>query len=168
MALALNISTTFLISADQSNPDQIGNAADLKINTGVDSKLAFVGMTKLFTARKVLTVASSIMDIDLTQLTDRWGNLIVWNAIYGFYFKNRDVSGASGLHIGGAASNPWTAPFNGQTTACLQLDSGGEIMLTTPNRGFPVTATSKVLRFQNDHSSPSGPAVTFDMYFWGK
>lgn len=113
-----------------------------------------------------ITIASSTYDVDISLLADAFGNLLVAKKIYKIVIVNNDVSGGSGLKIGGAASNAWTALFDGSTTAKHTIAPGGRYVNENPYAGFSVTGGSKVLRFTNDAASPSG-AASFNMHLWG-
>ena len=112
--------------------------------------------TKFYLATRTITIASSILDIDLTLLADVFGNVLGFTKIYRLVAHNNDATGGSGVLIGGAASNAWSAPFNGSTTAKTTLPAGGDWVISAPYAGYNVTAGSKVLRLMNDAASPSG------------
>lgn len=112
--------------------------------------------TKFYLATRTITVSSSTLDIDLTLLTDIFGNVLNFSKIYRMVLHNNDATGGSGVLVGGAASNAWSAPFNGSTTSKFTLPAGGDLVFSSPYAGYNVTAGSKVLRLTNDAASPTG------------
>jgi hypothetical protein len=122
--------------------------------------------TKYYEGQHSITIASSTYDIDLTQLTDVFGNVLNFSKIYKIVVVNNDLTGGSGLILRSNPTNGWTALFNGSTTGQQLIQAGGRYTNESPYGGFNVTAGSKVLRIQNDAASPSGNA-SFNLHLWG-
>ncbi len=122
--------------------------------------------TKYYAGQHSITVASNTYDIDLTLLTDIFGNVLNFSRINLILIHNNTVAGGSDLLIGGAGSNPWTGPWNGSSTAKNLVPPGGDWRQSAPYTGFLVNGGSKVLRITNDDASPTGPA-SFNIQIWG-
>ena|ERR1041385_3364456 len=112
--------------------------------------------SKFHLSSRIITIASSTLDIDLSALSDIFNDVFSWTKIYSFYAKNNDASGGSGVILKPSPSNGWTGIFNGVSTANLLIPAGGEVAIRAPYSGFNVTAGSKSLRLQNDAASPTG------------
>lgn len=112
--------------------------------------------TKFYLATRTITVASSTLDIDLTLLTDIFGNVLNFSKIYRFVAHNNDASGGSGVIIKPGPSNGWVGPWNGSSSGQNLCDAGGDVVFSSPYKGINVTSGSKILRLQNDAASPTG------------
>lgn len=113
--------------------------------------------TKFYLNIHTITIASSTFDIDLSLLTDIFGNTLNFNKVYEIIVKNNDVSGGSGIIAKPGVSNGWTALWNGSSSGQSIIPAGGKLIQESPYAGFNVTTGSRVLRLQNDAASPSGP-----------
>ena len=129
---------------------QYGNSANTANTTTVTA-------TKFTVKEYTITVASSILDIDLTALTDIFGNVLNFAHIYRMVIHNNDLNGGSGIIVKPAASNGWTGPWNGSTSGVNLVPAGGDLVFSAPYAGFNVNSGSKNLRLQNDAASPTGP-----------
>lgn len=122
----------------------------LKLGTGA-AKANLV--SKLYTA----TLAGAILDIDLTSLVDGGGNPVNLARAKGLAIYHLTATAGYTVLVGGAASNAWSAPFNGSTTAkntlfpaCNDATGAlvpGKIEMAAPDAtGIAVSGTSKILR----------------------
>lgn len=123
-----------------------------------DANDTVVVPTKYYENLITITVASAIHEIDLTQLMDDEGNILNFSKIYRLVFHNNDATTGTGIKVGPGGGSPWVAPFKaGATTADFVLvDAGGDFVISSPYKGYNVTSGSKILRFTNDASSPTG------------
>jgi len=107
----------------------------------------------MFHDRRYLTTGSPTDDLDLAGgLTNSFGETLTFTAIKQIVIYNLGVPDAShatwtptageDLDIGGAASNPFTAPFDGGATSKVTVPSGGMLVMTAPLDGWTVTAGS--------------------------
>lgn len=147
--------------------DAIGDPVTQQVNLANVSKIVFgqtantanastVTPTKFYLNTHSITIASSTLDIDLSALTDIFGNVLNFNKVYAIWIKNNDASGGSGIIAKPGPSNGWTALWNGVSTGQQYIPAGGDFKQTAPYVGFNVTTGSRVLRLQNDAASPSG------------
>lgn len=147
--------------------DALSDSVAQNVNLANFSKMAYgqttnganattVTATKFYLATRTITIASSTLDIDLTQLVDVFGNVLNFSKIYRFYARNNDAAGGSGVILKPSPSNGWTGIFNGSSTGQILLPAGGDCVLSAPYSGYNVTAGSKSLRLQNDAASPTG------------
>lgn len=114
--------------------------------------------------RYTVTPSSGTLDVDLLAILDPFGVACAFTKIRLLYVKNRMASGGGQLLIGGAAANPWTAPFSGSgapTTARATCNPGAKWTAEDPFTGLAVTSTSKVLRFT--HNGGSSGSIVFDL-----
>lgn len=161
MTTQINDSFTYAVNDPLADPvnQQVNLANAFKMaygSTASGANATVVVPTKFYLATRTITISSSTLDIDLTLLTDIFGNILNFSKIYRMVLHNNDATGGSGVLVGGAASNAWSAPFNGSTTAKFSLPAGGDLVFSSPYAGYNVTAGSKVLRLTNDAASPSG------------
>ena len=153
-----NYQTTDALSNVVAQQVNLANFSKMQYGQSASSATATVVVpTKFYLSTRTITIASSILDIDLQALVDIFGNTLNFSSIYSFYARNNDATGGSGVIIKPGASNGWTGIFNGSTSGQILLPAGGDCKLSAPYAGFNVTAGSKTLRLQNDAASPSGP-----------
>lgn len=105
------------------------------------------------------TLTAATEEIDLTTLTDPGGQAINFARIKGYGLFNFSVAGGSSagnLIVGGAASNPWAAPFDGTGTSKLVVGPGpssgvpgGVVHWFGDATGLAVSGTSKVLKLDS-------------------
>lgn len=177
MSTTLSLTTQIVGQSSYQNTDALGTVTPQNVNTQNAYKMTYGASasdandtttvpTKYHESRHTVTISSGTLDIDLTQLTDVFGTVLNFAHIYAILIHNNDVSGGSGLKVGGAGTNAWSGPFDGSTTAKDTVHSGGDWWRTSPYIGFNVNSGSKILRITNDASSPSGN-VSFDLLIWG-
>jgi len=178
MSLTLSLTTKIIEQAQYTFTDALGNVVKQQVDTTTAYAMSYgqqangvnasvIVPTKFYENRLTIPIASSVHDIDLTQLVDVYGNVLNFANIVEIFIHNNDASGGSGLLIGGAPSKPWLAPFNSQTSKCVYIPAGGNWVQSSPYVGFSVVpASSKILRITNDAASPTGPG-SFDLRIYG-
>jgi hypothetical protein len=95
-------------------------------------------------------VASTAQTIDLTALTDVFGNAVSFVKVRSITFIFQGTTDGASLTLGNAASNAWTGFLNAAGTLTIYPSSAsnsGIFALTAPNTGgMPVSGTSKSLK----------------------
>lgn len=109
-------------------------------------------------------------ELDLSTLAgfeqplDPLRNTIVIENIVAILIRNHATS-SSNLIVGGASSNPWTAPFaasGAPATAKITLKPGGFILLTAPtSAGYALSAGSKMLRLETLSGTTKADIIIF-------
>ena len=98
------------------------------------------------------------------QGVDPLRNTAIFNSIVAVLIRNH-ASSDGDLIVGGASSNPWTAPFaasGAPTTAKITLKPGGFILLTAPTAaGYALTGTNKMLRLETTSGHTKTDLVVF-------
>lgn len=178
MSTALSLKSQIQLASNYVNTDAFGVQTAQQVNTLNDYSMTYganasdladttVAPTKFFEGKLTITIASNIHDVDLTELTDVFGNPFnALSKVYEFIFYNYDPSGGSGVTVAPGPANGWTGPFAGVSSGKVQIDPGGWWAGRSPYKGYTVSGASKILRFTNDAASPSGP-VTVGIRFWG-
>lgn len=115
--------------------------------------------------RRLVTAATPTDDIDIYGgITDVFGNTLSFSAVKKLLIINLGLPSGADLEIatftasdgedilvGAAASNPWTAPFNGDGSAQATVGPDGPLLLMSPKSGYAVAAASSdVLRITHD------------------
>lgn len=107
-------------------------------------------------ASRTLTAGTS-ETLDLSgSLTDAFGTTVAFARIKAILIKNTSANAAGVLTVGGAASNPWYAPF-GAATDTVKIRPGGVLLLACDDAtGYAVTAgTGDRLQLANGDGSNS-------------
>lgn len=161
MTTQLNDSFQYQVLDAIGNPvsDLVNLANALKMIYGANSNTAnqtTTTPTKFYMNNHPITIASNTLDLDLSALTDIFGNILNFNKVYNIILKNNDASGGSGIIAKPGPSNGWTALWNGSASGQSIIPAGGELAQRAPYSGFTVSTGSRVLRLQNDAASPSG------------
>jgi hypothetical protein len=98
------------------------------------------------------------------QPKDPLRNTVVFDNIVALLIRCQ-ASSDGDLIIGGASTNPWTAPFaasGAPTTVKITLKPGGFILLTAPtSTGYPVAGTNKILRFETTTGHTKTDIIVF-------
>ena len=99
---------------------------------------------------KVTLAASANSEIDLQSILDAFGNSISFAKVkYLFIQHTGDAGDDSGIIVGGAASNAFSA-FFGDPTDTMLLEADGEFTINAPGAGYTVDATHKELKLEHD------------------
>jgi hypothetical protein len=108
--------------------------------------------------------ASSSEDLDLAGgLTSAFGAAITFAKVRAIVVRAAEAN-TNNVVVGGAASNAFTGPF-ADATDKINVPPGGEVLLTAPNAGWTVTAsTGDLLKVAN---SSSGSTVSYDIIIIG-
>jgi len=110
--------------------------------------------------RRTLAAAGND-DIDLQNLTDRWGAVLVFTKLKWLALRLSTPATGIFLNVGGnGPANPFTAMFADPTDRLMVYD-----LLVNVNQvdGWTVDATHKVLRINNPGAGP----VTYDLVLIG-
>jgi hypothetical protein len=109
-------------------------------------------------------------ELDLVTLSgfeqpkDPLRNAIAFDNIVALLIRNQ-VSSNGDLIVGGASTNPWTAPFaasGAPTTAKLTLKPGGFLLLAAPTvAGYAVSGTNKMLRLETTSGETDADIIVF-------
>jgi hypothetical protein len=121
----------------------LGNAGSFKFNVIGTKTIALVGATQT---------------VDLSAIPDPFGTVVNMASVSAWMVLNDATVAGYFLQVGGNATNPWAAPFNGSITAQVTVPPGdtntagqfcpGFALLGGPrSANFAVTGTSKVLKF---------------------
>jgi hypothetical protein len=98
------------------------------------------------------------------QAKDPLRNTVVFDSVVALFIRNH-ASSSGDLIVGGASSNPWTAPFaNSGTpgTAKLTLKPGGFLLLTAPTvAGYAISGSNKMLRLETTSGSTNADIIVF-------
>lgn len=114
-----------------------------------------------------LALAAAVQTIDLTALTDVFGNALTFatNGVKAIAVINLSTTTAFVLKVSPGASNPWigtaapnAGPFNGATDVQI-IGAGGKWCQEAPIDSFGVSATSKTIKFDPG-------ANTFNANLW--
>jgi hypothetical protein len=113
---------------------------------------------------KSATAAAAPVTYTLSALVDDLGRTIPIAKVRGIVVANLSGTDGQTLTIGGAATNPWTAPF-GSATDKLKIPAGGPFALGAPlATGLGVTAgASDQLKLD-----PGANTIPFKIFFLGE
>jgi hypothetical protein len=141
-------------------------------NTSADSALQYTAgtVTRVYSERITITVASLTQDIDLKTLSDPIGNAFGFTSVYALYVRNVETAtGGPRFSLGGYGVGAWTGPFGGSTSATVGPFGGkGELFFSAPNDGITVTAGSRYLRITHDGTGgESGLIMDLDIIIAG-
>jgi hypothetical protein len=105
---------------------------------------------------------STPLTLVLSAITDDLGRTIAFTKVRELLIKNR---GTADLTVGAAATNPWTAPFGGVTTAKTTIKPGGVFALAAPDvNGYAVgVGTSEQLKLD-----PGATACLYELVLKGE
>jgi hypothetical protein len=129
------------------------------IGTADNADLAYV---------KTLTLSATPTALDLTNLTDPYGNGITFARIRSIYLKNRSTINGQTVAVGFASttSNSWVGPISNPGQITIQPSTStndGVLYLTAPNTsGWAVSSTSKLLNLD-----PGSYSITIDLILLG-
>jgi hypothetical protein len=94
-----------------------------------------------------LSLAASPTTLDLTNLTDVYGNTVNFKRVRSFAIRMKDTTDSHTLAIGNAASNAWTGFLGSTSVLTMQASSSANdsyLVLTAPNTtGFATGSTNK-------------------------
>ncbi|MCA9100061.1 MAG: hypothetical protein KDA63_02865 [Planctomycetales bacterium] len=150
---SLDLSTV----ADSSGVEYEKNLAD---GTSVDQ------VDKIWHDQRTVA-ATSNDDLDLTALTNSvFGSTITINfaKVKSILVVNTSTTSGDELRVGAAASNAFTAPFNGGATSVVEVGADSALLLSSNKDGWSVTGGSAdVLRIAN----PGGNSITYKIVIVG-
>lgn len=150
------------LKTDDINPTQDQDSYQYKpLFTSGDGENEY---DNLYRAR--ITVSSATPDtlLDLQSLVNPFGDTWAATNIKVAYVRNLSTTTGDKVQIGAAASNPWVAPFDGDTGAADTIGPNGSWLRSEPIDGFAVSAGSKVVKFTWDGVSPE---IDLDIFFFG-
>lgn len=116
-----------------------------------DVSFAASATRRVYAKTLTITAASSVLDIDLTNLTDVHNQAFQFTTIEALKIKNNNTTSGEKLLVGGAGSgnNAWGAPFNDDQDAVEILGPGDVWARTSKTDPLAVSGSSKTLRFDN-------------------
>lgn len=133
---------------------------------------------QIWRGRRVVSVATPNDDLDLAGVLENvFGNAVNFAEIKAILIRNLGLDNGDGtftpaigedLKVGGAGTNPWTAPFADSGTpgtSRITVPAGGKLYLESPLAGFAVSpGSSDVLRIAHSGSLDD---ITFDVVLIG-
>lgn len=122
------------------------------------------GEADLVFAARFTIAASGSQDLDLAgALSDAFGGTLTFVKVKALYVYAATTNTNNAV-VQPGASNPFTGPFGG-TTPTLTVPPDGELFLSAPKAGWPVTpATGDILTIAN---SGAGTSVVVDVVVLG-
>lgn len=99
--------------------------------------------------------------LDLTALTDAFGNAINLAHVKAIYIKAADAN-VGNLEVGNAASNGWIGFAKGATDT-VEIAPGGVLLWSAPHAGVATGSTNKILKVLNTN----GAAAVYDIVVIG-
>lgn len=124
------------------------------------------GIQELYRETRTVTPSTTADDIDLTSLTTFDGTSISLATIKELYIFNRSTNPGNDIIVGDAASNPWSAPWDGDTDGKNTVRACGMLLITAPLDGLAVSGTSKVLRVTWD-AGTNAEDIEYDIVLKG-
>ena len=161
---------------DLSTPkddDLISLLKSLTNGTGSDN------VNRMWHDRRRLSQSSGTDSLDLSGgLTDIFGNTITFSKIKVLFVYNKGVRSGStwvqtpgqDILVGGAgaAGFAWASWLNNNQDAEERLRSGGILLTTCPEEGWPVSpGTGDILQITWDGSAASGDDIDYDIFIAG-
>lgn len=102
--------------------------------------------------------------IDLTALTDAFGNAINFARVKLIYLRNKSATAGDNLQLGGTVSNGLSTLFVGMNAGQLIGPDGTAVLVNPSAAGWAVTAaTADILRIGN----PGANAIAYDIVLIG-
>src|SRR3990167_6458289 len=167
MAITATGKTAIEVSYSTTNDRDIAETKENK-NTKTDSTTDYAAGTstqqvnRVYSDRRSLTASSGTDDLNLSALTDpQYGVAINFVRISWIYVKNRVDSGGPSMLVGGAGAGAFSGPFNGNTSAQIELAPGDELFISNKLTGWDVPTAASILRITHDGGSSGG--VDYDI-----
>jgi hypothetical protein len=115
----------------------------------------------------VNTVTPSTTDasFDLSSIANVINDTIAFTKIRAIMVENTTATTGHDLTVGGAAANPWTAPFNGSGTLKNLIEPNGKWIMESPVDGLVVTNNSSDILLVA-HAAGAGD-ITFNIVIFG-
>ena len=96
------------------------------------------------------TLSGSATTIDLSSLTDRYGNAVNFARVRRLTIKNRSTTNGQILTVSGGSSNPWAAAWGATGSVIVHpstVNNASALVLLAPNTtGYAVSGTSKTIK----------------------
>ncbi len=135
-------------------------SASLADGTGADQA------DKVWHDERTIAAASND-ELDLNMLTTTiFGSTVTINLakVKAILVVNLSTNAGDELEVGGAATNPFTGPFNGVASAVVEVGPDSALLLCNKKDGWPVTnGSSDTLRIRN----PNAAAVSYRIVIVG-
>lgn len=167
--LAVDIKTSLNWSfQDQLALATLSDVSKLEYTGSLSDGTATNQADKLWHDQRVLS-PTSFEDLDLTNLTNTlFGSTITINLarVKVLLIINTSTTGGDDLLVGGAgnANNAWSAPFNADQDAKIELPADSTLLLTNKPAGWVVTGgSSDILRIDN----PTANSITYKIVVVG-
>lgn len=146
-------SATWRSTIDWSSVDSTQGIANDKNENQHKDEYTFTADTgrRAYAKTITITAASSLLDIDLTNISDVNNNAFSFTTVEAIKIKNNNTTSGEKLLVGGAGSgnNAWGAPFNDDQDAKLTIGPGDSWQQTWQTDPLTVDATHKTLRLDN-------------------
>jgi len=175
MAVSLEATVNFLLSWKYH--DAVTSGGTIKDDNSFSVGKAFDGVTysatKKWEDRRTLTPATGTDLLDLTALTDVFGNALSFTKVKALWVQNLGelvgssytVTAAEDLTVGaGAAASAWSYPFYSDANAVVKLLSGALMAIVGPDTGWTVDNANRILEV--DHVGTTHD-ITYDILIVG-
>jgi len=114
---------------------------------------------------QITITSSSSSTIDLSSLTDRFGNAIAPTKIKAIGIRlTSSTDTAASISVGAAASNQWTSLLQDATDLIKIRYQGSFMAMCTDSTGYAVSGTNKSLKILNNSATQS---VVVDVFVIG-
>lgn len=114
------------------------------------------GNTNFAWSDQLTITASNSSTIDLSSLTDRFGNAIAPSKIKVLAIRLTSSSDtAATISIGGAASNAWTSLLENSSDLLKIRYQGSFMAMCTDSTGYAISGTNKNLKILNNSATQS-------------
>jgi hypothetical protein len=161
--LKLNTTTTQTAAGIPGQATSLAGTQSMTTNLGSGTVL---DAADLKYSKTLVFAASTAQNLDLSALTDVYGNAVNFARIRSISINVLGQVDGSSLTVGAAAANPWAAVLGATGTLTLfpaTAANAGFFALTAPNTtGMVVSGTSKVLKLL-----PSAHAFSADVEIVG-
>lgn len=121
---------------------------------------------ELYRATRTVTAACTVDDIDLSSLTNVFGEAINFSNVREILIVSRSDNPGNDLIVGDAPTNPWSAPWDGDTDGKNVCRASGTVLFSAPLDGFAVSGSSKVLRVTWD-AGTNTEDISYDIIIKG-
>lgn len=139
-----------------------GNSKDINGQSYASSTLnngTAAGQANVKYSAQLAIAANGNTTLDLTNLTDNFGNAISFARIKDMYIENSSVDSASAIKVGGAVSNAftgmWSAPGTANNDSYLTINNGVcfHMGVDAGATGYPVGTDKNILITNLDGSN---------------
>ncbi len=156
----------FLKTSNAGGDQVIKDSRFVKLERAITEGTGQFQMDQLWADRRFVSAASPLDDIPLTGfLENAFGETVNFAKVKLCMIVNLSTTTGERLKVGGAASNPWVAPFDGSATSKNVCGPGSPLVLSDMSDGFTVVpATGDILRVAY---AGSGGYISYDIVLVG-